>query len=194
MTDQRQQSRRAADVDNPMTMDYEDFVAALFTKPNAREGRLAHAAIGIIGEVVELSQAVSRAEALEELGDVKFYIMAAVLALGDDYVDTKWARALPVTKVAATQVLLEDSAAFLDLAKKVWIYGVPIADVAERCCTYLANIRYAWGVAVEHLGFTPEAIEAHNRAKLRKRYPTGGYTDTGAQARADKIITPTQGA
>lgn len=169
-----------------MTMPYTDFVAGLFVKPETFAGKLAHAAVGMVGEVVELMGAVDRAEALEELGDWMFYAEAFWQTLagvpGPAGVYTK---RFPATQQAAMKVLLEESTALMDLAKKVWIYAktVPQADFQG----HMLNADYAFNIILQHLGVTPDFIEVGNRAKLIKRYPGATYTDAAAQARADKV-------
>lgn len=71
---------------------YPEFVAARFTKKATSEDGLMHAAIGITGEGGELldatkklwvyGKALDRANAIEELGDLEFYMQAYRALLG----------------------------------------------------------------------------------------------------------------
>jgi NTP pyrophosphatase (non-canonical NTP hydrolase) len=73
-------------------MDYADFVAARFTKKHQGEDGLMHCAVGISGEAGELLDAVKktwvygkpldRANAIEELGDIEWYMEALRGLLG----------------------------------------------------------------------------------------------------------------
>lgn len=73
-------------------MDYPTFVAALFGSRNEGADGLMHAAVGIAGEAGELLDAVKktwvygkeldRANVLEELGDLEYYLQAMRNLLG----------------------------------------------------------------------------------------------------------------
>lgn len=167
-----------------MTIPYSVFVSRLFIKPETVAGKLAHAAVGIVGELMELRGATDREEALEELGDLKFYVQAARNHLPD------W----PATSsmYPATQFLAQLGAEvlaceLLDFAKKLWIYEKELTEpIAKAMLVDLAGISYALEIITSQLGFTDEQVELYNRKKLLTRYEGGVYTDAGAQARADK--------
>jgi NTP pyrophosphatase (non-canonical NTP hydrolase) len=73
-------------------MNYSDFVAARFTKRHTGDDGLMHCAVGISGEAGELLDAVKklwvygkpldRANAIEELGDIEWYMEALRGLLG----------------------------------------------------------------------------------------------------------------
>lgn len=73
-------------------MDYESFVAARFTKRHEGDDGLMHCAVGISGEAGELLDAVKKlwvygkpldlVNAVEELGDIEFYLEAMRSLLG----------------------------------------------------------------------------------------------------------------
>ena len=73
-------------------MNYPDFVAARFTKRHEGDDGLMHCAVGIAGEAGELLDAVKklwvygkpldRANAIEELGDIEWYMQAMRSLLG----------------------------------------------------------------------------------------------------------------
>ena len=71
----------------------------------------------------------------------------------------------------------------LDIAKRAAIYRKPINPPSPYAygliCTLFLNV-------VAHHGFTIADLEAHNVAKLTKRYAKG-YSNEAAQARADKV-------
>ena len=59
-----------------MKIPYPDFVRGLFTKPEDNPGRIAHAAVGLVGEAIELRASSDRHNMKEELGDWAFYAVA----------------------------------------------------------------------------------------------------------------------
>lgn len=73
-------------------MNYADFVAARFTKRHTGDDGLMHCAVGIAGEAGELLDAIKkqwvygkpldRAHAIEELGDIEWYMEALRGLLG----------------------------------------------------------------------------------------------------------------
>ena len=74
----------------------------------------------------------------------------------------------------------------LDAIKKRAIYNKPLdfVNVVEELGDlefYLAGLRDA-------LGISRESVLIQNSEKLRKRYSSGSYTNTEAQARADKDL------
>lgn len=170
--------------DDGMTIPYEIFVNRLFVKPDTMAGKLAHAAVGIVGELMELRGATDRAEALEELGDLKFYIQAARSHLPNWPTTSSMYPATQFMAQLGAEVLACD---FMDLAKKLWIYEKPLTEpMCKAMLVDLSGITYALEVITAQLGFEPIEVERSNRRKLLKRYEGGVYTDAGAQARADK--------
>ena len=169
---------------DPMRWSYSKFVAGLFVKPATPEERLAHAAVGIIGEIVELAQADTRENQLEELGDLKFYIEAAKQQLPE----AVYIRGMnfPKSLNQSLTKALYAAADFLDLSKKVWIYAAPIEKHEGALRQALARVENALERYEELCWFTSTEVELGNREKLIKRYPGAGYTDAAAQARADK--------
>jgi len=180
-----------SDYHNLMTTTYSNFVAGLFTKPDSIPERLAHAAVGIIGEVVELRHAGDRDEQLEELGDIRFYIQAAFNQFPDAEITRigGLAMKLPVGYDLhhASERLLEEAGNFLDLSKKTWIYGKPLEALhSTAMLVSLYQLRILLSTVANFYGFTLKDLDRSNRVKLIKRYPGGSYSDTAAQARADK--------
>ncbi len=167
-----------------MTIPYPQFVAGLFLKPETAEGKLAHAAVGIMGELLELRAACDREEAREELGDLRFYIEAAWMQFAPER-NIGLIQQFPKPQQAAQWVAEAAAGTFLDLAKKIWIYAKPITgDMRVDMACALKTIEFALAMVEGHLGL--EDVELSNRVKLIKRYPGATYTDAAAQARADK--------
>jgi hypothetical protein len=159
-----------------MTTSYPDFVAARFLKrPLGAEG-LMHAAIGIIGEVVEYYEARDYSHRIEELGDIEFYVEAAWQVVGPDGGN----QGLPSPPRRALLYIASD---LLDLAKKGWVYGAPLNHLKVR--ELLWALRNELLHTYTTMGTTPAIVIAANQEKLLKRYPTG-YTDELAAKRLDK--------
>lgn len=163
---------------------YPNFVRGLFVKPfNDMPGQLMHAAIGVLGEVMELQDAVDQANAHEELGDLHFYIQAMY-----NHFQAPRPLRFSMTRTASYDYsfeLLRQAATDLhDKAKKHWIYSKPIVfnDLYES----LSILEKALGDLTLWWGSTPENLILGNMRKLVVRYPGGTYTDAAAQARADK--------
>lgn len=173
---------------DPITCPYPIFVDGLFVKPADQSGRLAHAAVGMIGEAIELQYADSRANLVEELGDYEFYLQAYWNNYDAD-AGTRFKAhygAVPRDMPDAFQILVKSSADVLDLTKKVWIYGKPLPDVAVKLEGHLVQCRIALTSLYMYLGMEHRDIILANREKLVKRYPGASYSDQAAQERADK--------
>ena len=181
-------------------MNYRDFVASRFKSAESTHQDIAirvtpqavaglHASMGLLGEVVELLQAINNNDTvnvLEELGDCAFFLEAAYQAY--------WLPQYPQPRaIASSNTLLRACGELQDLAKKEVIYCKPVTpeisaqreellDIASRA---LAGVCKLWGT-------TLEAVQAENMLKLTLRHPTG-YTNESAQARADKVCTACDG-
>lgn len=153
---------------------YPEFVKARFLKRNIGPEGLMHAAIGIIGEVVEWYEAKTFDHRVEELGDIEFYLEAASQGIGPGLYNEA---------MVARRSLLYLAADLLDLAKKSWVYGKEIDPVLLR--SLLADLHHELGVAYHSMATTREFVIQANITKLLKRFPEG-YTDELAIARLDK--------
>lgn len=72
----------------------------------------------------------------------------------------------------------------VDAIKKRTIYEKPL-DV-ENVKEELGDLLFYMQGIVNAVGLNWDDIVAHNRDKLLKRYPSGSYSNSQAQARADK--------
>jgi hypothetical protein len=161
--------------------DYPVFVAHLFAKRSQGVDGLLHAAIGIIGEVIELERATSYDNLVEEAGDIEFYLEAGRQVI----------QARPLTAVAVAPNTLVDlfpylrqhAAEILDHAKKAWVYNKLAGP--QALAWHFLSISAGLDVLAELLDVPRDTFASANMTKLRKRYPNG-YTDAAAQARADK--------
>lgn len=168
-----------------------DAIIASLTAPKAH---LLHMTIGIVGEVAELVDGIQsskgRENVVEELGDLEFYLEGARQGTGLDR-ETTLHHDDSIVELLETYFndpltgLSIMAGNLLDVVKKHVIYNKPL-DMAEFTKylfvmeTYLCEIRADEGVTYE------ETLEA-NIAKLRVRYEGLTYSDTAAQARADKV-------
>lgn len=172
--------------DELMRIPYRDFVGGLFVKPAGRAALMMHAAIGIVGEVIELRCSSSPENELEELGDLWFYLQAMencdppALAVRPATPPCDHLRTL---RIVGESMLVEANE-ILDICKKYWVYEKEpdMTAVAVR----LWRLREIIDRHAYLADFTLAEVELANRVKLLKRYPGGGYTNEAAQARADK--------
>lgn len=181
-----------------------EMVAAL-VKPGAvivagmtpEECDLWHGATGVAGETGEILEAVLRAaqsgedldheNMVEELGDMEFYLQQVRANLGIDREET-----VPLFGFNnAIGPLFDHAAALaiagcmvLDQAKKVAIYKKPAAMSSFiHALTLVESEMEALRI---HCGVTREETLDHNISKLSVRYAGLAYSDSAAQARADK--------
>jgi NTP pyrophosphatase (non-canonical NTP hydrolase) len=151
---------------------------------------LLHMAVGVVGEVLELCEAEdsdNREHVLEELGDLQFYIEGFRQVLCPERVFK-----LAVAEVSEScdpcnsrALLMTAAGHLLNLTKRFTIYDKTPLDeeVFQKALHAVAVHAAACGLLS---GFTPDAILQHNYSKLNTRYPSGSYTDSQAQQRADK--------
>ena len=175
-------------------MNYRDFVASRFKSAESTHQDIAirvtpqavaglHASMGLLGEVVELLQAINNndtANVLEELGDCAFFLDAAYLAY--------WLpRHLQPRAIASSDTLLMACGDLQDLAKKEVIYCKPTTrEISARREELLDIASRALAGVCKLFDTTLEAVQAENMLKLMQRYPTA-YTNESAQLRADKV-------
>jgi len=72
----------------------------------------------------------------------------------------------------------------LDAIKKAVIYRKPLDT--ENVIEELGDLEYYLHGLRDSLGISREETIIHNMNKLRKRYPSGNYTNAHAQTRLDK--------
>lgn len=166
-------------------------VSALMQKCDTCEDLLLHAAIGIVGEVVELIEADEPQKRVEEMGDLLFYHDSLVIwqeryspprKLDEEstYIPSLFTADLAYIE----RTLLIHSTALLDLAKKVWAYGqTPRFEDIEIQRRWLLSAFQGYAYALS----TPiEDILENNWQKLSKRYPDHKFTTQASIDRADE--------
>lgn len=166
-------------------MTYQEFVISRVKWLPTVGENLAHAGMGLLGEVYELEIYDGIKNYLEELGDVEFYLGHYKQSLGayytgEDFVPREEARAIEANPLNALKL---HAATLHDFAKKIWIYQKPILGLpltahiirTELCLHFLA----------ENVKKTRQEVQQINQEKLTKRYPNG-YSDKDAQERKDK--------
>ena len=169
---------------------YPEMVRNLF-KEDTPANMLIHAAIGLAGETGELRAAVDRKEAIEEGGDITFYMEAlrqrlpqnrGNMELLSEVVDSPYYKPNHATAVDNIHII---SCQILDYCKKHWVYGKPLEEFTIAWHLELLEIQINY-YCVEMLGLTPEQVKYQNQAKLMKRYDAGKYSNEAAIARKDK--------
>ena len=140
------------------------------------QNRLLHAAIGAMTESTELSHFVGKANFVEELGDILWYMAIALDALGR--------KELSETQAAGTihggnalRTICVESANLLDQMKKNIFYGKQYdRDDYARSCEFIIHcirqICVSWAIKFE------DVLKANIR-KLTVRYPEK-FTDEAA--------------
>lgn len=159
--------------------DYAEFVRSRAKPMPTKVECLLHAAVGLVGELIELRAAESRLDSvnqLEEVGDALFYIQMVENDLG----------ALPDVYVEGGTDGLAIAGDFLDLCKKAWVYNKPLETLEAHMKLYVAQVRRLLeGYCMMTLQTSLSVAINENVEKLMRRYPVG-YSDQAAQARADK--------
>lgn len=172
-------------------MTYSQFVTSRVKWLETSAQDLAHSAMGLLGESIELEHTTGEKNTREELGDLEFYKEHAEQALGKARAQFPFTpEPINVSRQATRDIeaapefsLRFYCAQFHDLAKKAWIYNKPLGDLNfEEPLVYIGLCLH---FLAQKNGTTREALQAENQAKLEKRYPTG-YSDQAAQQRADK--------
>ncbi|WBC28497.1 MazG-like pyrophosphatase [Thiohalocapsa phage LS06-2018-MD03] len=155
------------------------------------DAHLIHMSVGVMGEVGELIAAVNnndRANQVEELGDLEFYLEG--LRQGME-IDREKTIGLQVDNLldasspfSVSDRLVISTADLLDTIKKSVIYRKPLKkDVVIECLSWVE--RYI-GVMYLVLGICRNEAITANIEKLGVRYKGFTYGDEQAQTRADK--------
>lgn len=146
------------------------------------EIHLWHMATGIVGEAIELIEAIDKNDEeniLEELGDLCFYsvgysqVADIAFVIKDNPPDYKREG---IDFIAA-------AGRILDSTKKICIYKK--RDVPDMETDFLI-IAEAISEQCKWYGFTVDQVLEYNKKKLGKRYPNLVYSDKMAQERNDK--------
>lgn len=175
--------------------DYTIMIQRLFKRmedTNNPHHDLMHAAIGLAGEAVELNNVVDHKNFIEEAGDLEFYIEAAVQQLPEGCrvavdLSAEQETAAPLALQHCLQNVVNQTGDFLDLAKKSWVYRKDMDyDKAVRMlCTLTDLLSRLYRI----FGTTRAEVKYCNQYKLigpGGRFRSGFYSDSDAQARADK--------
>lgn len=179
-----------------LVMPYADIVRNLFKKDTLQRMYM-HAGVGIVGEIIEYQEAqlkglgkcVTQGEhfhdIIEELGDLCFYLQAALMLAEMPNIETF--QDLPKE---LDWHLLFNAGEVMDCGKRFDTYGKPLEQerwnrnlTATVACFY-SQLR-VHGLSLLH-------VQLANQNKLltgeKARYALGIYTDEQAQARADKAV------
>lgn len=170
---------------------YDQMVLSLFKEMGSESATLMHAAVGVMGEAVELRMAVilnDRENVIEEAGDAFFYLQKILSMYGWNPHTFAVPSATELMTTAGFQDpaerLMHEAGTILDLIKKVWVYERPIDQVV--LCKAVGRFMYHFFDTLQGFGIDFDGVLEYNQIKLAKRYPSGVYTNQDAQARADK--------
>lgn len=151
-----------------------------------------HAAVGIIGEVIELRQYEGIENLIEEFGDLEFYLEAYLhqirthCSIPEGEPDGIFHLGSKADPNYHFDELISKAETILDHTKKVWVYGAPAASLMTKAYPALLSMRETLLDLYLYYGVTREAVLDANQLKLGKRFPGLVYTNYAAQSRADK--------
>ena len=161
---------------------YEEFVRKLFNITGTAAVDFTHAMLGLTTEIYELIDARDGVNALEELGDLEFYLQAMLQVLEKEFGPAMYDEAARLEQIllkAFPQIstlpahhvypfLLNE---LQDISKR-WIgYGkAPSVPPLVIMAMAAAAVHAASAVAVGRGNFEPDRIRRANVGKLLKRY------------------------
>lgn len=137
------------------------------TGRGAHSPDLVHAALGMADELYEFQTAKGKLNALEELGDMCWFIALAATAIGREDVFTNYTGMVaehPDSPLIAECVNLTVSA-----VKKNYAYGAPIDS--DYMAYYLAILLDRIDILAQQYGRSLDDLCHANLAKLQARYP-----------------------
>jgi len=143
----------------------------------------AHAALGLVDEAYELALSTSEENALEEIGDLCWFLALAGKSLGVAPFDAE--RGMHYDQRASGTIgtmvewLGEHAALIAGDAKKWLVYGKRPGESIEHRMARMVDLIRSIG---EQHGWTLEEIQEANIRKLAARFPDG-YTDLAAKER-----------
>lgn len=155
---------------------YDDFVRWLL-KPDTEPMVALHIAVGLAGELGEITAAYSDAQYFEEYGDFEFYLQAYCNHYGIRADEDLLTEEFPTPLT----VLVGD---VCDLIKRQYIYK-KAQDINEVIAAY-KEIRRSLDVSYKEIGWDRAKLLQANANKLAERYAKLRYSDEAAIARADK--------
>lgn len=164
-------------------MDYMSLALRSAKDLGASNEDFAHAALGLVDEAYELKLATSEENALEELGDLVWFIALAGRALDCNpfYLEAGLHSGSRDSGTLGTMVeFLGEHAAYIAGPAKKWLVSGKRPDdtIAHR----LARMVYLVRAVAEMYGWTLEHVQEANIRKLAARYPEG-FTDWHANHR-----------
>lgn len=164
-------------------MRYPDLAMRTAKDLGASNADFAHAALGLVDEAYELKLATSEENALEELGDLTWFIALAGRALDVDPFSLEaglHSGSKDGGTLGAMVEFLGEHAAFIAGPAKKWLVSGkrPGEVVAHRLARMVCLVR---SIAEQH-GWTLEHVQEANIRKLATRYPEG-FTDWHANNR-----------
>jgi hypothetical protein len=156
---------------------YDQFVARLL-KPLPENLNALHIAIGLAGELCELSEEI--VDQVEEYGDYEFYLQALLNHYNLTLADCSDCKQI----VLNVRLFTHHTGQLIDAIKREYIYQKP--RELERIKESITIVHGFLIGEYNELGVPRAEILQANALKLEKRYAGLYYSDAAAQARADK--------
>jgi len=159
------------------------------TMSEKRNQRLLHAFIGIQTEASELLEAymkvsndtilLDRINALEEIGDIAFYLNIAIDVFGKKWADVgSGGKDNGVDQLKLTQYTVIQASELMDIIKRQLFYGTELNEL--KAISGLKDIYRGLGTMIKGLNSTWEEVLDMNNRKLELR--------TGKKFNADTVI------
>ena len=158
----------------------------IIAKLTPEKAHLWHMATGLVGEWLEFELALLNMDeenALEESGDMLFYLEGMLMFLPEDMIAGEPDVNPPRN---SSEALADTKSVFTDLhdqCKKYIVYGKE--NLSDLCDTYCFACFY-FKQLMKLRGYTMKHIELANMKKLSKRFPGFQYSDKSAIERKDK--------
>lgn len=151
---------------------------------NASSAHNIHMAVGIIGEIGELIEALyyESDNILEELGDTEFYMEGLRQNTPCIRLQQITPEVLSFTSISVRLTI--EGCNLIDIVKKEFVYGQTLDT--SRLQLSLNAIDILLSSTYHRHGYTRDQAIEQNMQKLGKRYRDFKYTDESAKLRADK--------
>lgn len=169
-----------------ISLPYREFVNTHFKRGLDFPSSFVHAAIGLMGELLELHNANSREHLIEELGGTRFYWVQMGILLEEQGVSSPFSYPLQweyLSLPSTIESLIDDANFLLDQAKKMWVYNKP--PELGKLLVFHRKVGNLLDELSHLINISDHELEQGNMEKLKNSYPEG-YTDQAAQVRKDK--------
>ncbi len=169
---------------------YTKFVRRLFNRSDDSSKDFAHAVLGVVTEIHEFRTAEDATNALEELGDIEFFVEALAQVVSDVAGDRPTLQQTDIDTLAAevgedlpaTEFISNTCNELCDHVKR-WVgYGKAPTDL-HHVWRLAAVAGFCANAVSHHANLDRQAVREANVRKLLKRYPGGEFSQFHALVR-----------